>query len=80
MFNQLIADQWEAWMRWDPLFATSCGDHRFNDLLPAAGEEHYVSWRTQLAAFRQRLQKVDCRCSSSGRPAELRDLRAHVGL
>ena len=53
--NQLIADQWEAWMRWDPLFATSCGDHRFNDRLPAAGEEHYVSWRAQLAAFRQRL-------------------------
>ncbi len=61
IFNQLIADQWEAWMRWDPLFATSCGDHRFNDLLPAAGEEHYVSWRTQLAVFRQRLQMVDCR-------------------
>ena len=58
--NRLIADQWEAWMRWDPLFATSCGDHRFNDLLPEAGEEHYVSWRAQLAAFRQRLQKIDC--------------------
>jgi uncharacterized protein (DUF885 family) len=48
-------------MRWDPLFATSCGDHRFNDLLPAAGEEHYVSWRAQLAEFRQRLQKIDSR-------------------
>ncbi len=50
--NQLIADQWEAWMRWDPLFASSCGDHRFNDRLPEAGEEYYVSWREQLAAFR----------------------------
>ena len=60
-FNQLVTDQWEAWMRWDPLFATSCGDHRFNDLLPAAGEEHYVSWRAQLAEFRQRLQKIDSR-------------------
>ena len=49
--NQLIADQWEAWMRWDPLFATSCGDHRFNDRLPDAGEEHYVTWRKQLATF-----------------------------
>jgi uncharacterized protein (DUF885 family) len=57
--TQLIADQWEAWMRWDPLFATSCGDHRFNDRLPDAGEEHYVSWRLQLAAFRQRLQEID---------------------
>jgi uncharacterized protein (DUF885 family) len=58
-FNQLITDQWEAWMRWDPLFATTCGDHRFNDRLPDAGEEHYVSWHAQLAAFRQRLQKIE---------------------
>jgi uncharacterized protein (DUF885 family) len=57
--NQLIADQWEAWMRWDPLFATSCGDNRFNDHLPEAGEQHYVSWRAQLAAFRQHLQKIE---------------------
>jgi uncharacterized protein (DUF885 family) len=57
--NQLIAEQWEAWMRWDPLFATSCGDHRFNDRLPQAGEEHYVSWCAQLHAFRQRLQQID---------------------
>jgi hypothetical protein len=35
--NQLIADQWEAWMRWDPPFAASCGYHRFNDRLPEAG-------------------------------------------
>jgi len=57
--NQLIADQWEAWMRWDPLFATSCGDHRFNDRLPDAGEQHYVSWRGQLAGYRQSLQKIE---------------------
>jgi uncharacterized protein (DUF885 family) len=57
--NQLIANQWEAWMRWDPLFATSTGDHRFNDRLPDAWEGHYVSWRAQLAAFRQRLQKIE---------------------
>ncbi|MCX6033560.1 MAG: DUF885 domain-containing protein [Chloroflexi bacterium] len=57
--NQLIADQWEAWMHWDPLFATSCGDHRFNDRLPKAGEGHFVSWREQLAGFHQRLQKIE---------------------
>jgi len=59
LLNQLIADQWDAWMRWDPLFATFCGDHRFNDRLPQAGEENFVSWRTQLAGFRQRLQRID---------------------
>ncbi len=57
--NRLIADQWEAWMRWDPLFATYCGDHRFNDRLPAAGEEHYVSWRQQLADFRRNLDRIE---------------------
>ena len=56
--NQLIADQWEAWMRSDPLFATSTGDHRFNDRLPEAGEEYYASWHEQLAGFRQHLQKI----------------------
>ena len=30
--------RWQAWMQADPLFATSCGDHRFNDRLPDAGE------------------------------------------
>jgi len=57
--NQLLADQWEAWMRWDPLFAMQCGDHRYNDCLPAAGEEHYISGREQLAAFRERLRQID---------------------
>ena len=58
-FRQLIADQWDAWMRAEPIFATSCGDHRFNDRLPDAGEEHYTSWRAQLADFRARLQTLD---------------------
>jgi uncharacterized protein (DUF885 family) len=57
--DQLINDHWEAWVRWDPLFATSCGDHRFNDRLPDAGEEHYTSWRTQLATFRQHLKEIE---------------------
>jgi uncharacterized protein (DUF885 family) len=59
--KQLITEQWEAWMRWDPLFASSCGDHRFNDRLPDAGEEHYSSWRGQLAGYRQRLQLIDAK-------------------
>ncbi len=59
LFEKLIVDQWEAWMRWDPLFATACGDHRYDNSLPEAGEEHYVSWRDQLAAFREPLRKID---------------------
>ncbi|HEY5158923.1 MAG TPA: DUF885 domain-containing protein [Anaerolineales bacterium] len=62
--NQLIASQWQAWMQAEPLFATSCGDHRFNDHLPDAGEEHYSSWRAQLVEFRTPLQKIDRRSLS----------------
>ena len=57
--NQLIADQWEAWMRWDPIFATQCGDPRFNDRLPDPGEESFSAWREQLSDFRRRLEKID---------------------
>jgi len=56
---QLFADHWEAWLRWDPLFATECGDHRYDDRLPDAGEEHYAAWREQLRAFRQRQDSID---------------------
>jgi uncharacterized protein (DUF885 family) len=58
-FAQLVSDHWEAWMRWDPLFATSCGDQRYNDRLPGAGEEHYVSWRGQLQGFLRRMQGIE---------------------
>ena len=64
---QLIASQWQAWMQADPLFATSCGDHRFNDRLPDAGEEHYSSWRDRLVEFRTPLKKIE---SGSLTPAD----------
>jgi uncharacterized protein (DUF885 family) len=57
--NRLIANQWQAWMQAEPLFATSCGDHRFNDRLPNADEEHYSSWRAQLVEFRAVLERID---------------------
>ena len=57
--NQLINDQWQAWMQTEPLFATTCGDHRFNDRLPDAGEEHYASWHDRLMEFRTLLHQID---------------------
>lgn len=57
--NQLISDQWEAWMRSDPLFATSCGDNRYNQLMPGAGEDYYSAWRAELDGFRKRLQAIE---------------------
>jgi uncharacterized protein (DUF885 family) len=56
--HQLFQDQWDAWMRFDPFFASYVGDHRYNDLLPTATEEAYQSWRDQLVHFRQRLQGI----------------------
>ncbi len=64
--QQLIAEQWEAWMDWDPLFATSCGDHRYDDRLPEAGEGHYTLWHDRLTAFRERLRKIDAYTLDSG--------------
>ena len=30
---KLFSDHWDAYMRWDPIYATMCGDHRFDDQL-----------------------------------------------
>lgn len=58
-FNQLIEEAWEARMCSDPLFATSCGDHRFNHRLPAASEAGMAQWLEQLRRFLQQSQAVD---------------------
>ena len=57
--KKLFSDQWDANMRWDPIFATMCGDHRFDDQLGSADEDHYVDWLNQLNKFRARLNKID---------------------
>jgi len=57
--SKLFSDHWDAWMRWDPTFATMCGDHRFDDRLPGADESHYTDWLTQLEGFRARLNEID---------------------
>ena len=58
-FTQLLSDHWEAALRRDPLLATQCGDPRYNDRLPEAGEEFYASWHAQLKTFRQRQAGID---------------------
>ena len=56
--HQLFQDQWDAWMRVDPLLATYVGDNRFNDRLPTATDEAYQAWGEQLAGFRTRLNTL----------------------
>ena len=51
--TRLFADHWQAWMQYDPLFASMCGDHRYDDRLPSVSETGIAAWRSQLQAFRQ---------------------------
>jgi uncharacterized protein (DUF885 family) len=57
--QQLFADEWEFRMQENPLFATRCGDHRFNERLPAVSEEDYQRRLAQARVFLNRLQEID---------------------
>ncbi len=56
--DQLFQDHWDAWTRFDPLFATYAGDQRYNDRLPTATEEAYQAWHSQLVEYRKRLDGI----------------------
>ncbi|MGA9349377.1 MAG: DUF885 domain-containing protein [Anaerolineae bacterium] len=57
--QQLLADEWEVRMQDDPLFATRCGDHRFDDRLPAVSEDDFQRRLAQARVFLDRLQEID---------------------
>lgn len=57
--HQLFNDEWQARLRFDPLFATSTGDPRYNDLLPRVREEDYSAFLSELATFRHRLDGIE---------------------
>jgi uncharacterized protein (DUF885 family) len=57
--HQLFADEWEARLKFDPLFATGTGDHRYDDQLPRVRPEDYYSYLNQLRAMRGRLDLID---------------------
>ncbi len=57
--KQLFADEFEFGLKENPIFATSYGDHRFDDKLPAvsvADSERQVAQQRQ---FLERLQTID---------------------
>ncbi len=56
--HTLFKDHWEAWTRFDPLFATYVGENRYNDRLPTATEESYQAWHNQLIDFRKKLERI----------------------
>jgi uncharacterized protein (DUF885 family) len=57
--HQLIDAAWQRRLQDDPLFATHCGDHRYNDRLPAVSEADYQRQLSGLRDFARRLQSVD---------------------
>jgi len=50
----LFEDHWQAWMQYDPLFASMCGDNRYDDRLPSASDASFSGWKAQLQVFRRR--------------------------
>lgn len=57
--KKISREYWDAYMRYDPVSATTFGDHRFDDQLGGADETHYTNWLSQLKEFRARLNKID---------------------
>jgi uncharacterized protein (DUF885 family) len=57
--QQLFADEWEFRMQENPLLATRCGDHRFNDRLPSVSEQDFENYLLQARTFLERLRQID---------------------
>ncbi len=51
LFQQLLTDAWDTQMQLDPLYATMCGDRRYNDRLPEVGEAAAERQRQAYRAF-----------------------------
>lgn len=58
-FVQLLDDSWQFNMQEYPLWATSAGDHRFNDRLPAISLADAQRRNEQTLQFQQRLEAID---------------------
>jgi uncharacterized protein (DUF885 family) len=66
VFQQIIHDEWEARMQADPLYATYCGDARYNDCLPDASESGYAAWLETVRGLRRRLEGISPTALSKG--------------
>jgi len=56
--DALIAEEWEYRVREDPIFATRCGDHRYNDRLPSLKEADFERRAAQARDFLTRLASI----------------------
>jgi len=57
--GEIIGEEWESRLRYDPLFATYTGDRRFNDRLPSATEGNYELRLGYLRGLSRRLKAID---------------------
>ncbi len=57
--HALFADEWEFRLREDPLFATSTGDHRFDDRLPGASAADWQRRLERSRDFRERFRAIE---------------------
>lgn len=57
-FNKLLADDWAFRMRDNPLWATMCGDHRFDDQLPDGSEAAAQQRLAQYKTFQKQASEI----------------------
>jgi uncharacterized protein (DUF885 family) len=57
--SALFDEEWEFRLKEDPLFATSVGDHRFDDRLPSVSVAAETARTEERRRFRERLLSID---------------------
>jgi uncharacterized protein (DUF885 family) len=57
--SALFEEEWEFRLREDPLFATSTGDHRYDDRLPSVSVADETARTEDRRRFRERLLSID---------------------
>jgi uncharacterized protein (DUF885 family) len=55
----VVADHWEHMMRWSPTWATTLGDHRFDDQLARCDAESIAAMDAEQSALIERLSAID---------------------
>jgi uncharacterized protein (DUF885 family) len=58
-FRSLLADEWEWSMRWAPTWATTLGDHRYDDQLAPGDPEAIARYLDEQRALLARTERLD---------------------
>jgi uncharacterized protein (DUF885 family) len=56
--RELLKEEWESRLQNDPLFATYCGDHRYDDRLPEMTGGAMQDWASRLRGILMRLETI----------------------